>query len=60
VALIGKKKDEYDTVYSEKDKKKKDYSHLYDGGSRRKPTGCESCGGPYPLCKDGCAAFDNE
>lgn len=23
------------------------------------PKGCEACGGPYPLCRDGCSAFDD-
>lgn len=23
------------------------------------PWGCERCGGPYPLCRDGCSAFDD-
>ena len=25
-----------------------------------KPVGCTACGGPYPLCKDGCPLFDDE
>ena len=24
------------------------------------PAGCTACGGPYPLCKDGCPIFDDE
>lgn len=24
------------------------------------PTGCRACGGPYPLCKMGCAVFDDD
>lgn len=24
------------------------------------PTGCRACGGPYPLCRMGCAAFDDD
>lgn len=24
------------------------------------PSGCDACGGPYPLCKMGCSAFDDE
>ena len=24
-----------------------------------KPVGCTACGGPYPLCKDGCPLFDD-
>lgn len=23
------------------------------------PRGCAACGGPYPLCKDGCPVFDD-
>ncbi len=23
------------------------------------PVGCEACGGPYPLCCDGCPLFDD-
>lgn len=23
------------------------------------PVGCRGCGGPYPLCRDGCDAFDD-
>lgn len=23
------------------------------------PEGCQACGGPYPLCRDGCNAFDD-
>lgn len=23
------------------------------------PVGCRECGGPYPLCRDGCDAFDD-
>lgn len=23
------------------------------------PSGCRACGGPYPLCRDGCPAFDD-
>lgn len=23
------------------------------------PEGCRACGGPYPLCKQGCALFDD-
>lgn len=23
------------------------------------PWGCQCCGGPYPLCRDGCSAFDD-
>jgi hypothetical protein len=23
------------------------------------PEGCSACGGPYPLCKDGCNIFDD-
>ena len=47
--------DEYDRVYQPK----KDYTNLYDGGSRKKPKCCVACGGPYPLCKDGCSLFDD-
>lgn len=25
----------------------------------RIPVGCQACGGPYPLCKDGCPLFDD-
>lgn len=24
------------------------------------PEGCAACGGPYPLCKDGCPIFDDD
>ncbi len=24
------------------------------------PSGCRACGGPFPLCKDGCALFDDD
>jgi len=24
------------------------------------PEGCVACGGPYPLCKDGCPLFDDD
>ena len=24
------------------------------------PKGCAACGGPYPLCKDGCPIFDDD
>lgn len=24
------------------------------------PKGCAACGGPYPLCKNGCPVFDDE
>ncbi len=23
------------------------------------PEGCRACGGPYPMCKQGCALFDD-
>lgn len=23
------------------------------------PWGCQCCGGPYPICRDGCSAFDD-
>lgn len=29
-------------------------------GKKSVPTVCEDCGGPYPLCKDGCAIFDDD
>ena len=24
------------------------------------PPGCRDCGGPYPMCKDGCPMYDDE
>jgi radical SAM protein with 4Fe4S-binding SPASM domain len=31
----------------------------FETGRKKKPYACQSCGGPYPLCRDGCPIFDN-
>ena len=53
--------DEYSTIFRDQEPKpKNDMSHMYDGMSRKKkPKCCEACGGPYPMCKDGCSLFDD-
>ena len=52
--------DEYNRTYHTNDSKpERDNSHLYDGAGKKKPKCCEYCGGPYPLCKDGCSVFDD-
>lgn len=35
------------------------YAPLKNSSGGKTPKACEACGGPYPLCKDGCAIFDD-
>lgn len=35
-------------------------SHIRKEYNRYIPSGCNACGGPYPLCKMGCPVFDDE
>lgn len=42
--------DEYDLIYSST--KPKEYRGYV-------PSGCRACGGPYPMCRDGCNMFDD-
>lgn len=34
-----------------------EYEEYYDDDNP--PFGCSACGGPYPLCKEGCNMFDD-
>lgn len=38
------------------------YEEIYSDPSRIEsaPEGCRACGGPYPICKQGCPMFDDE
>jgi hypothetical protein len=57
----NKNQDEYEKIYDEPQKKKEDSDVFqYATGRRKKPRGCDACGGPYPMCKIGCPAFDDD
>lgn len=40
-------------------KRNSNKDNYYERHPEKKPSCCSSCGGPYPLCRDGCNLFDD-
>ena len=45
--------------YRERKRIKRNKEDYYERHPEKKPSCCSSCGGPYPLCRDGCNLFDD-
>lgn len=45
---------------SDREEKKERKNLAKSSNQKSTPSACKACGGPYPLCKDGCALFDDD